>query len=289
MLDLHRARSIPFRSQSGTPFCALRNRGPVGKGQVMALRWRRIVYVVVLVAMSGLAQNVPPGSASVRPSGGSLGRIRLGASDPLWFNWQIAMPSQSFPQMTIAEAAAKADALGLGSIAGSSSQRVAVEIPKPLDYRLQAGERQAILYRLRELNIRMPLYHVESIGNDADSQRKLFEFAKEMGVQTIACSPAAGLLPALEKLAEQFQVNVAIKGNTTAETNYGKRIGYLIQADSKALDTLAAVKGKILAVNVRGQSDNLPKFFLEAFRSDLKPLVITVDTTGGAEPSADLA
>ena len=255
----------------------------------MAHRWRRIILLVAFVSTLGLAQNAPPGSASVRPSGGSLGRIRLGASDPLWFNWQIAIPSQAVPQSTFIEAAAKADALGLGSIAGFSTHRVAAEIPKPLDFRLQAGERQAILYRLRELNIKIPLYHAESIPADADSQRKLFEFAKEMGVQTIACAPATGSLAALEKLADQFGINVAIKGSTTAAVNHGKRIGYFIQADSKALDTLAAVKDKVLAINVRGQSDTLPKLFLQAFRSDIKPLVITVDTTGGSDPSADLA
>ena len=255
----------------------------------MAHRWRRIVLLVALISTCGLAQNVPPGSASVRPSGGSLGRIRLGAADPLWFSWQIAIPSQALPQMTFVEAAAKADALGIGSIAGFSTQRAAVEIPKPLDFRLAAGERQAILYRLRELNIRMPLYHADGVGTDADSQRKFFEFAKEMGVQTIACAPAAASLPALEKLAEQFQVNIAIKGNTTAANTFGKRVGYFVQVDSKALDALAALKGKVLAVNVHGNSDVLPKFFLQAFRDEVKPMVITVDTTAGGDPSADLA
>ena len=132
----------------------------------MTLAWRRVVLCEILIAVVGVSQTLPPGSASVRPSGSSLGRIRLGASDPIWFNWQIALPSQAFPQLTFVDAAGKADALGLGSIAGFSTQRAAMEIPKPLDFRLAAGERASILNRLRELNVRMPLYHAESLGAD---------------------------------------------------------------------------------------------------------------------------
>jgi type 1 glutamine amidotransferase len=191
--------------------------------------------------------------------------------------------------MTFVEAAAKADALGLGSIAGFSNQRAAAEIPKPLDFRLQQGERQAILYRLRELNIRMPLYHAESVPSDPESKRKLFEFAKEMGVHTIACTPPAGSLASLEQLAEQFQVSIAITDNISAAVKHGKRIGYFIQADSKALDTLATVKDKVLAVNVKANSGVLPKFFLQAFRSGVKPLLVIVDTTAAGDASNELA
>jgi hypothetical protein len=73
-----------------------------------------------------------PASTSIRPSGSGLARIRLGGSDPLWFNWHIAIPSTAFPHFSFITAAAKADAFIL-----ATTQAAAVEILKNLDYRLQ--------------------------------------------------------------------------------------------------------------------------------------------------------
>src|SRR5688572_30034362 len=45
------------------------------------------------------------GSLSVRGSGSSLGRIRLGAADPIWFSWQIGVAARAFRRLTFVEAA----------------------------------------------------------------------------------------------------------------------------------------------------------------------------------------
>src|SRR2546423_470710 len=122
----------------------------------------RTVFVFAIAAGAvGLAQNPPGGrggnqpaviSASVRPSGSSLGTIRLGAQDEnIWFGWKVGIPSAAFRNLTFADAAVKADALGLGSIEGFDTQKISPEIPKNLTYRLLAGERAAVNYKLREV------------------------------------------------------------------------------------------------------------------------------------------
>src|SRR4051812_1510480 len=95
----------------------------------------------------------PVPSISKRPTGASLGTIRAGAQDNnIWFGWRVAMPTNAIKGMTFSEVAAKADAMSVPTVEVSSTQQVAFEIPKPFDYRLQTGERNAVNYRLRELN-----------------------------------------------------------------------------------------------------------------------------------------
>jgi type 1 glutamine amidotransferase/sugar phosphate isomerase/epimerase len=264
------------------------------------------------------AQAGPPAaSASVRPSGASLGTIRLGAADDrIWFGWFVGIPASAFRQLTFSEAAARADALGLGSIEGFSAQKVSPEVPKNLDYNLAPGELKAIANRLRELNVQMRAYHVDSIGVDDDARRKLFEFAKGLGVQTIIVAAQPASLADIDRVANEFGINVALENRRdpkivlSALEGRSQRIGICadiggwMQEGIKPLDGLSLVKDRMMVVKLRDRSAlgpggrdvtagsgaaGLGDFFLAAFRLKLKPLFIVVDTTGAADAYADLA
>src|SRR5207247_114082 len=98
--------------------------------------------------------------------------------------WRVSVPATAFGQATFSEAAAKADALGLASVDGFADQRVSSEIQKNLDYNLSPEELTFVRNRLAELRLRMAVYHAGSLG-DTGSRRRLFEFAKAVGVETI--------------------------------------------------------------------------------------------------------
>jgi len=283
---------------------------------VVLIVFGTILYPAQALAQRGSGQPAgpPTGSASVRPSGSSLGRIRLGAADAIWFSWQIGIPANAFRQLTFSEAAAKADTLGLGSIEGFSTQQVSYEIPKKLDYKLAPGERAAIMNRLRDLNVRMPAYHVENIAAD-DNGRKVFEFAKSLSVETIISTPEAASLPGLDKMANEFGINVAVevrhpKSMLSALEGRSKRIGVhadfgnWMQDGIKPVDGLSQVKDRLMAVTLRDRSAlggkgrnetvgsgvaGVSDFFLQAYRLELKPLFIVVDTTGATDTYADLS
>src|SRR5262245_35497700 len=137
--------------------------------------------LIVLMASTaiGLAQQQPPQipSISERPSGASLGTIRIGAADNnIWFGWRVAMPATAIKGMTLSEVLARADfPLGLAAVDASSSQMVSFEVPKPLDVRLQPGERSAVNYRLRELNQQILVYRVENFASDKATRRRVLE------------------------------------------------------------------------------------------------------------------
>src|SRR5213075_899545 len=88
-------------------------------------------------------------------------------------------------QDSFVEVARKAEALDLAVIEGDATQKVSVQIPKNLDYRLAPGELNAVRERMTTLNLRMPAYFVGDIGSSEPTARKVFEFAKSLGVETL--------------------------------------------------------------------------------------------------------
>jgi hypothetical protein len=123
--------------------------------------------VTILIGVLVLAQQTPPADGqaqggsggrgggqtgpaianlSLRPTGSSLGTIRVGAADnKIWFGWHVAIPASDFHQLTFSEAITKADTLEVTGVEASSLQRISPEIPKNVDYHLQQGERAAVV------------------------------------------------------------------------------------------------------------------------------------------------
>ena len=66
-----------------------------------------------------------------------------------------------------AESAVKADALGVATVEGFSSQKVSLSVQKHLDGKLAAGEQREIQTRLRSLRLQMPELAVDTIGSES--------------------------------------------------------------------------------------------------------------------------
>ena len=274
----------------------------------------RHVSAAILVLAAALAVHAQQGpaappvpSVSKRPNGGGLATIRMGAPDnTMWFGWRVAAPMASLKGLTFSDALAKADVWPVASVEASSAQITSFEVPKPLDQRLQANERAAVVYRLRELAESIAAYRVDSIPADAAARRRLFEFAKAINAPLIITSADVTNPAELDTLADEFGVNVALESKGDPKTvmaaleGRGKRMGVSAhlggwaQAGVRAVDALALVKSKLLhvtaadrsALNARARvvalgdgASGLGDFFLAVYKEGLKPS-ITVESVG---------
>ena len=167
------------------------------------------------------APQVP--SVSKRPNGGGLATIRMGAPDNnMWFGWRVAMPTAALKGMTFSDALAKADVIPFASVEASSTQITSFEVPKPLDQRLQANERAAVVYRLREIAESIVAYRVDTIGADPAMRRRVFEFARSINVPLVITSADTANLAELDKLAEEFEINVALESKGDPKIRDGR-------------------------------------------------------------------
>jgi type 1 glutamine amidotransferase/sugar phosphate isomerase/epimerase len=252
-------------------------------------------------------------SISQRPNGTSLGTIRVGAADNnMWFGWRVGVPSTAIKGLTFSEALARADGhpIAVTGVEASSTQITSFEVPKPLDHRLQPGERRAVVYRLRELNQQILSYRIDNVGSDEAARRQVFDFAKSLNAPLIVTGGATPDLADLERLAEEFGISVALESRSdpaallTALEGRGKRLGIAadlggwIREGVTPADALARVKGRLLLVRVSDRSapgargravplgegvGALSDFFVAAYRAGVKPLSIVLESTGASE------
>ena len=202
------------------------------------------------------------GAKSLRPADSR--RIRTAVTSLL--GWRVGLPGNVFRQLTFSETAGMADALGLASIEGFSTQKVSPVIPKNLDYSLSPDEVAAVKNRLLELRLRMPAYHAGAIDADENSRRKLFEFAKSLDVETIVSVADPASLPTLDKLANEFGINVAIETSRDAKSvmaaleGRSQRIGVSVDTGDwieqgiKPAEGLSLLKDRLMVVDLRDRN-----------------------------------
>jgi type 1 glutamine amidotransferase/sugar phosphate isomerase/epimerase len=271
------------------------------------------IATTVIAEQGQQGPQVP--SVSQRPTGSSLGTIRGGAQDAnIWFGWRVAMPSAAIKGLTLSEALAKSDVMSVTSVEASSAQLTSVEVPKPLDARLRPGERNAVVYRLRELNQQVAAYRVDALVAEGEAgARKVFELAKAINAPVIVTSVAnadASTLSTIEKLADEFAIGVALESRgdpallvkaldgRSARLGVALDLGALLESGTKPADALSAVKSRLLLVRASDRSalgakgkvvplgegaGGIASFFLAAYTAGIKPLSIVVDTLGPSE------
>jgi sugar phosphate isomerase/epimerase/type 1 glutamine amidotransferase len=282
----------------------------------MTIKEGAAVAALSCVLVTGVAGQAPPEvpSISQRPTGAGLGTIRVGAADEkIWFGWRVGIPSTAIAGLTFSAALAKADTLSVSSVEAGGPQLTAYEVPKPIDVRLQAGERNAIVHRLRELNQLVLAYRVDDLGADTASRRRVLELAKAINAPLVVTppgTPGVADLAQLDALADEIGVSIAIESRSNPNglvkslEGRSRRIG--VAADLGAwmregvlpADGLRVARDRLLLVRVSDRSalgakgrpvvlgtgvGALGDFFLEAYTAGVKPLSIVVESAGTSE------
>ncbi len=183
----------------------------------------------------------PPGADSVRFES-SWARFRTAAADLL--GWRIAVPASTL------DALVKADALGVAY----------VEIPAAPD--------PATKSKLRALNLRAPVMRT------AAADRKTFETAKDLGVETIILSTPPADLTAIDFIANQFGINVAVATSDPKVINfYSNRMGLALDVAEPKLPPPA----RVFAIHLRSKAIATP-LLRDLYARNLK-LIVTLDPT----------
>src|SRR5262249_21671148 len=147
---------------------------------------------------------------------------------------KLAVPATGIAAPTLWDAAIRADAAIVNFLEASPSQRVSTDLPKNFDYNLSSAKRAALKKRLGLEEILV--YRLDALPPDTETRRKIFGFAKDMGVTTIVVSLSADL-GGLDPIADESGVNVAVLADPanqarimTVLSGHSKRIGIGVDA-----------------------------------------------------------
>lgn len=184
--------------------------------------------------------------------------------------WRLGCQAYSFNRYTFYEAIDKVKSLGLHYIEAYPGQRLSGDQPDvKTNESLTEAQRKEIKKRLSDANIKLVNYGVCGLSKDEGASRRTFDFAKDMGIETIVSEPPFDAFDTIEKLCEEYGINVAIHNHpkpsrywnpdTVLEVCQGrsKRIGacadtgHWMRSELNPLEQLKKLEGRIISFHFK--------------------------------------
>lgn len=125
--------------------------------------------------------------------------------------WRLAVQAWTFKNFTFTEAVEKVASLGLNWIEAYPDQQVrpgAKNLTMGPDLPVQ--ERAKLRQMLSDAGIRLVNFGVVDLGKTEASCRRYFDFAKEMGIETIVAEPPEEMLNLVEGLCKEYKIRLAL-------------------------------------------------------------------------------
>lgn len=133
------------------------------------------------------------------------------AAEPVVDQWRLALQCWTFNRYTLFETLDRAAALGIEYIEAYPGQAVSPERPDlKFGPGMTAEERSYVKDKLRSNGLKLVNFGVVGMPEDEAGQRQLFEFAEDMGIETIAAEPAEAVMDSVDQLCQEFRINLAI-------------------------------------------------------------------------------
>ena len=145
----------------------------------------------------------------------AAGEKSVGAPHAEKLGWRLGCQAYSFNRYTFFEAVDKTASLGLHYIEAFPGQKVSKEIDVHFGGGLSAEQRKTIKQKLADSGVKLVNFGV--VGIDG---RKTFDFAKDMGIETIVSEPAERDFPKLDKLCGEYRINIAIHNHPKPRAHY---------------------------------------------------------------------
>ena len=124
--------------------------------------------------------------------------------------WQMGVQTWTFNRFTLFEAIDKTRSLGLNGIQAFSGQKVSADIEVQFGPGLTDEQKQAVKDKLHDAGLTLYAFGVVDIPVDEAAARKLFGFAREMGIETLASEPSLEQFDLIDKLCQEYRIKLAI-------------------------------------------------------------------------------
>ncbi len=172
---------------------------------------------------------------------------------------------------TISSVIAKAAATGIRSIGAGASLQLDGDGRPPLGPDLPEGALVSLRDRLSAADARLLTYRADPFPPDAAGTRKLFAFARKLGIETVIAAPDPARLEAIEKLCDEFEIQLAIPASADRSPDglleairpRGARIGVCLEVGGEAppgggaARAIDAWKDRIVAIRIEASGDRI--------------------------------
>jgi sugar phosphate isomerase/epimerase len=135
-------------------------------------------------------------------------------------DWQLAVQTYTFRDLTFLEAVERAAKLRLRFVEGLAWQKISpAHGDAELNYHAPEAAIEDVRKKLEATGVKLVNCYVADFGKNEEEYRKVFAFGKKMGIETFVAEPPPELLPTLDKLAQEYEVNLAIHNHARDPNN----------------------------------------------------------------------
>ena len=222
-------------------------------------------------------------SNQVGPEGGQLlVEQTLGAINRLFGKLEPGVSAYTFRKVTAFEAIEKAKACGAGVIELFLWQKLSPEHPDViLNQNLSDGQLAALKAKLQTCGVKAVNAYFSDIGKTEAETRKLFEFAKKLGLRGLTGEPPVDRLDLVEKLVKETGVQLCFHNHAKnpakpeyrnwdpdylmglmkgrdPRMGFSVDTGHITRSGMDAVAYLKTVKGRVLSVHLKDIQEAKP-------------------------------
>jgi sugar phosphate isomerase/epimerase len=193
-----------------------------------------------------------------------------GAPNATKLGWRLGCQAYSFNRFTFYEAVDKVHSLGLKVIEMYPGQKLSADHPDArTDGSLSPELRAEVKKKLADADVKLVNFGVCGLGTDEAANRKVFEFAKDMGIETLVAEPPQEAMKMLDKLAGEYEINVALHNHPEPSRYWNpetvikaceglsKRVGscadtgHWMRSGIKPVEALRRLEGRIVSFHFK--------------------------------------
>jgi sugar phosphate isomerase/epimerase len=236
--------------------------------------------------------------------------------------WRLGVEAYTFHRFTFFETIEQTAHLGLAHVGALSFQKVSADNPKNLEPGLSDDELRAIRVKLDTAGLRLLTYYIQEIPGDDAGCRRVFEFGRKLGIETFMTEPKREALDTIEKLADEYGINVALHNHDQkASPHYwspdaiievcagrslrmgaAADVGYWMRAGIDPVEGIRKLKERLLTLQMHDLHELSPQgadvpwgtgqgrsaaIFREMHRLGLKPTMIGLEYSKDFDNNAD--
>jgi len=197
---------------------------------------------------------------------------------PMERGWPLAIQAWTFHHVTLFEAIDNAKKLGLRYMELIPTQAVSPEMKNvKFDVNASLSLIAKVKMKMEEAGVQPIAMGVVRLPADETQCRKVFDFAKVMGITTLCAEPPEDALPMIDKLANEYRINVAIHNHPkpshywspetvlAAVKDCSPRIGacadtgHWVRSGLDPVECLKKLEGRVLWSHFKDLNERSPK------------------------------
>jgi sugar phosphate isomerase/epimerase len=207
-------------------------------------------------------------------------------------HWRLALQSWTV-QGTVVKAIDYAKQIGLHDLEVFPGQTIGSDGPAKFGPEMTDDQIKTVLDKAKAAGIRIQSYGVTGISGDEKEARKLFDWARKMHISTLVSEPDPKDLPAIDKLAGEYRIKVALHDHPKPSRYWDPAYVYSLTKDLPNVGFCADTghwkrSGIDPLATLEKYGDKVVSLHFKDLNSDTNDLHDVIWGTGGSQAAAML-